>query len=31
MWLRYEDGSHGVVQDAVFQQSYQPAEPTPPD
>ena len=25
--LRYADGSHGVVQDTIFQQSYQPAPP----
>jgi hypothetical protein len=25
--LRYQDGSHGIVQDAVFQETYQPAPP----
>jgi hypothetical protein len=26
-WLiRYEDGSHGVVQDAIFRESYRPAD-----
>ncbi len=27
--LRYEDGSHGVLQDAIFQETYEPAPPQP--